>query len=59
MDSQVKALKKALRERRAELQALIDQMKSDQLQNSSVFHHLETELSNISQKLEENTSQKK
>jgi hypothetical protein len=52
MESNVKALRKALQERRAELQQLVDQMKSDQLQRSSVYRNLENELAGIREKLQ-------
>jgi hypothetical protein len=56
MNTEIKALKKALQNRQAELQQLIDQMKSDNLNKSSVFRHLETELSTIRRKLGQHES---
>jgi hypothetical protein len=56
MNSEIKALKKALQNRQAELQQLIQQMKSDELNKSSVFRHLEHELSTIREKLEQEDS---
>jgi hypothetical protein len=52
MDSEIKALKKALQNRQSELQQLINQMKSDQLSKSSLYRNLENELSSIREKLE-------
>ena len=52
MNSEIQALKKALQNRQAELQQLIDQMKSDQLNKSSVYRNLETELTTIREKLD-------
>lgn len=52
MDPEIKAIKKALQQRQAELEQLIDQMRSDELSRSSVFRSLKEELSNIMLKLE-------
>jgi hypothetical protein len=52
MNPDFKALKKALQNRQAELQKLMSQMKSDQLNKSSVYRNLENELSTIREKLE-------
>ena len=59
MNSEIKALKKALENRKAELQQLIDQMKSDQLNKSSVYRSLENELSTIREKLGSSASETK
>jgi hypothetical protein len=59
MDSEVKALKKALENRQAELKQLINQMKSDQLNKSSLYRNLENELSSIRETLEKNAPSKK
>jgi hypothetical protein len=56
MNPDSKALKKALQNRKAELQNLISQMKSDQLNKSSVYRNLENELSTIRETLENNDS---
>jgi hypothetical protein len=53
MNSEIKSLKKALQNRQSELKKLIDQMKSDQLNSSSLFRNLENELTSIRQRLEE------
>ena len=57
MKSEIKALQKALKNRRAELESLIVQMKSDQLNKSAVFKHLQEELVKVDNKLnhQENT----
>ena len=57
MKSETKALQKALKNRRAELENLIVQMKSDQLNKSAVFKHLQEELVKVDDKLnhQENT----
>lgn len=47
MNSEMKALKQALRQRETELQQLIRQMKSDQLNASKVYKNLERELEGI------------
>jgi hypothetical protein len=52
MDLEIKALRKALQNRQTELQQLIDQMKSDQLNKSSVYRNLESELFSIRQVLQ-------
>lgn len=53
MDSEIKAIRKALQQRQEELEQLIDQMKSDQLSRSSVYRNLEQELTDIRQKLDD------
>ena len=52
MNSDVKALKLALRQRELELQQLIRQMKSDQMNHSKVFKNLEQELDGIKNQIE-------
>jgi hypothetical protein len=59
MDSDIKALKRALQNRQAELQQLIDQMKSDQLNKSLVYRNLESELTTIMKKLRDPESSQK
>ncbi len=56
MPEDVRAAERSLRERRAELQQLILQMKSDHLTTGSVFQILNNELRSIEEKLK-NTSQ--
>lgn len=56
MAEDVRAAERSLRERRAELQQLILQMKSDHLTTGSVFQILNNELRSIEEKLK-NTSQ--
>ena len=56
MDSEIKAMRKALQNRRAELEELIDQMRSDQLARSSVFRNLNQELASVRQKLSDPSS---
>jgi ribosomal protein L29 len=51
MKSEIKALQKALKNRKAELENLIVQMKSDQLNKSAVFKHLQEELVKVDDKL--------
>ena len=51
MKSEIKALQKALKNRKAELENLIVQMKSDQLNKSTVFKHLQEELVKVDDKL--------
>ena len=58
-DSEIKAIRKALQNRQAELEELIQQMKSDQLVKSSVFRNLHQELNDIRQKLNEASSSRK
>ena len=58
-DSEIKAIRKALQNRQAELEELIQQMKSDQLVKSSVFRNLHQELDDIRQKLNEASSSRK
>lgn len=52
MNSDVKALKLALRQRELELQQLIRQMKSDQMNHSKVYKNLEQELDGIKTKIQ-------
>ena len=52
MNSDVKALKLALRQRELELQQLIRQMKSDQMNHSKVYKNLEQELDGIKNQIE-------
>lgn len=56
MAEDVRAAERLLRQRRAELQQLILQMKSDHLTAGSVFQILNNELRSIEEKLK-NTSQ--
>lgn len=56
MAEDVRAAERLLRQRRAELQQLILQMKSDHLTTGSVFQILNNELRSIEEKLK-NTSQ--
>jgi len=51
MNEDLRALERALRNRRAELQQLIGQMISDNMNNSSVFRNLNKELEIIEEKL--------
>lgn len=51
MKSETKALQKALKNRKAELENLIVQMKSDQLNKSAVYRHLQEELVKVDNKL--------
>jgi len=51
MNLDIKVMKQALRQRELELQQLIRQMKSDRLNNSSVYKNLERELQDIKEKL--------
>lgn len=51
MTEDIKALERALRNRRAELQRLILQMRSDHLNSGSVFRILNSELHSIEEKL--------
>jgi hypothetical protein len=51
MDEDIKALERALRSRKAELQRLILQMRSDHLNSGSVFRILNNELRSIEEKL--------
>lgn len=53
MNLDIKVMKQALRQRELELQQLIRQMKSDRLNNSSVYKNLERELQDIKEKLTE------
>jgi hypothetical protein len=53
MNSEFKALKKALENRKSELTQLINQMKSDQLSKSSLYRNLESELTTIREKLQD------
>lgn len=53
MNLEIKVMKQALRQRELELQQLIRQMKSDRLNNSSVYKNLERELQDIKEKLTE------
>jgi hypothetical protein len=55
MNSEFKALKKALENRKTELTKLINQMKSDQLNKSGLYRNLESELTTIREKLEGKT----
>jgi len=55
MNSEFKALKKALENRKSELTKLISQMKSDQLNKSGLYRNLESELSTIREKLQGKT----
>jgi hypothetical protein len=59
MDSEIKALKRALQNRQAELQELINQMNSDQLNKSLVYRNLESELTTIMKKLRDPESLQK
>jgi exonuclease VII small subunit len=52
MKSDVKALQQALRQREVELQQLIRQMKSDQLNGSKVYKNLEQELNAVKDRLQ-------
>jgi hypothetical protein len=52
MDSEIKDLKRALVARQNELKKLIHQMKSDQLNRSSLYRNMENELLEIKQKLQ-------
>jgi hypothetical protein len=52
MNSDVKALKQALRQRELELQQLIRQMKSDQMNHSKVYKNLEQELDGIKNQIQ-------
>jgi hypothetical protein len=52
MNSDVKALKIALRQRELELQQLIRQMKSDQMNHSKVYKNLEQELDGIKSQIQ-------
>ncbi len=56
MNSDLKALKQALRQRETELQQLMRQMKSDQLNNSKVYRNLEHELNGIKMQIQQETS---
>ncbi len=51
MNEDLRALERALRNRRAELQKLIGQMISDNMNNSPVFRNLNRELEGIEEKL--------
>ncbi len=51
MNEDLRALERALRNRRTELQRLIGQMISDNMNNSSVFRNLNKELEIIEEKL--------
>ena len=46
----------ALRKRQVELQKIIRQMKSDKLHTSTVYRHLEHELGNVKEQLEQPVS---
>ena len=52
MNSDVKAMKLALRQRELELQQLIRQMKSDQMNHSKVYKNLEQELDGIKSQIQ-------
>lgn len=52
MNSDVKALKLALRQRELELQQLIRQMKTDQMNHSKVYKNLEEELDSVKNKMQ-------
>jgi hypothetical protein len=56
MNSDFKALKQALRQRELELQQLIRQMKSDQMNHSKVYKTLEQELDGIKTKMQSSDS---
>ena len=51
MAEDIRALERSLRNRRAELQRLILQMRSDHLSSGSVFRILNNELRSIEEKL--------
>lgn len=51
MNEDLRALERALRNRRTELQKLLGQMISDNMNNSSVFRNLNKELEVIEEKL--------
>jgi hypothetical protein len=51
MDSELKALQKALKNRKSELEKLIQQMKTDELNKSSLYKHLQNELVQVEGKL--------
>ena len=53
MDSEIKAIKKALEARQNELRRLINQMKADELYKGSLYKNLESELQHIQKKLED------
>lgn len=59
MDPEIKAIRKALQSRQNELRELIDQMKADQLNRSTVYRSLENELHQIKEKLEKPTNEKR
>jgi hypothetical protein len=51
MNSELKALQKALKNRKAELENLIQQMRADQLNKSSLYKNLQNELVHVEGKL--------
>jgi hypothetical protein len=51
MNSELKSLQKALKNRKAELEKLIDQMKTDELNKSSLYKNLQNELVRVEGKL--------